>query len=101
MCKFKAKHIDTDLYFKYLFSYVHLNPVKLIQKDWRKKGIVNKQIAINYLNKYPYSSYIEFTGEKRVQNKILNREEFPEYFPTQRFFIKEIFEWLSYGEQTS
>ena len=34
--KFKAVHVNTDVQAKYLFSYIHLNPVKLIQKDWKK-----------------------------------------------------------------
>jgi len=94
--KFKSKYIDSDRYFKYLFSYVHLNPIKLIQKDWKEKGIVNRQSATAYLNKYSYSSYLDFTGEKRPQNIILDPKAFPEYFPDKKSFVKEIFEWLGY-----
>jgi putative transposase len=93
--KFKSQHAGTDQHLKYLFSYIHLNPIKLIQHDWKEKGIKNKKEAIGYLNQYLYSSYIDFIGEKRVQNKILNTEEFPKYFPNTTSFIKEIFEWLS------
>jgi putative transposase len=96
--KFKAQHIDDDRYLKYIFSYIHLNPLKLIQKDWKKMGITNKKVAINYLEKYTYSSYFDFLGENRNQNKILNTEVFPKYFPTKASFIKEIFEWLSYNK---
>lgn len=96
--KFKSKHIDKDNYFKYLFSYVHLNPIKLIQKDWKEKGIKNKTESIEYLNKYEYSSYLDFIEEERSQNKILDLKEFPTYFPDKKSFIKDIFEWLSYKE---
>ena len=92
--KFKAQHVDNDRHLKYLFSYIHLNPIKLIQKDWKEKGIKNKKEALNYLSKYPYSSYFDFVGEKRIQNKILNIKSFPEYFPTKILFSEEIFEWL-------
>ena len=93
--KFKSQHADTDRYLKYLFSYIHLNPIKLIQRDWKENGIKNKKEAINHLNKYIYSSYLDFIGEKRIQNKILNKESFPKYFPNRTSFVKEIFEWLS------
>ena len=93
--KFKSQHADTDQQLKYLFSYIHLNPIKLIQKNWKEKGIRNKKEAIDYLNKYAYSSYLDFTGEKRVQNKIINVKAFPKYFPNKNLFIKEIFEWLT------
>lgn len=96
--KFKSQYIDKDRYFKYLFSYIHLNPVKLIQKDWKERGVINKKETIEYLNKYQYSSYLDFMGEKRIQNKILNIEAFPKYFPNKKLFIREIFEWLSCGE---
>lgn len=93
--KFKSQHADTDQHLKYLFSYIHLNPIKLIQKDWREKGIKNKKEAVNYLNEYSYSSYLDFFGKKRIQNRILNIESFPKYFPNKTSLIEEIFEWLS------
>jgi putative transposase len=93
--KFKSQHADTDRHLKYLFSYIHLNPIKLVQKDWKEKGIKNKKEAIEYLSKYPYSSYVDFIGEKRIHNKILNVESFPKYFPSTKSFLGEIFEWLT------
>lgn len=93
--KFKSQHTNTDRHLKYLFSYIHLNPVKLIQKDWKEKGIKNKKEVLDYLNQYVYSSYLDFVGEKRIQNKILNIESFPQYFPNKNSFLKEIFEWLA------
>ena len=93
--KFKSQHAGIDQHLKYLFSYIHLNPIKLIQKDWKEKGIRNKKEAINYLNKYTYSSYLDFIGEKRVQNKIINVKAFPKYFSNKNLFIEEIFEWLT------
>jgi len=38
---FKAKHVDSDRYLKYLFAYIHLNPIKIIDKEWKKNGIGN------------------------------------------------------------
>ena len=97
--KFKSEHASNDRYLKYLFSYIHLNPIKLIQKDWKEKGIKNKQIALDHLSKYKYSSYLDFMGEERPQNKILNLGSFPRYFSTKEKFKKEIFEWLSYNDE--
>ena len=42
--KFKSQHANNDRYLKYLFSYIHLNPLKLIDKNWKEKGIKNAQI---------------------------------------------------------
>jgi putative transposase len=96
--KFKSIHMENDIQIKYLFSYIHLNPIKLIQKDWKEKGISDKKKAIEYLYKYAYSSYLSFIGVKRVQDKILKLEAFPKYFSNRNSFKKEIFEWLSYNK---
>jgi len=95
--KFKAEHISNDRYFKYLFSYVHLNPVKLVQSDWKESGIKNINNVLEYLLKYRYSSYLDFLGENRDESKILERSAFPEYFSNSESFNKEILEWLSYN----
>lgn len=97
--KFKAEHLDNDRYLKYLFSYIHLNPVKLIQKDWKEKGVQDKQKILDFLKSYKYSSYLDYLGEKRMQNKILDVNSFPMYFHSIKSFNKEIFEWLNYKKE--
>ena len=96
--KFKSQHLDSDRYLKYIFSYIHLNVVKLINRGWKEKEIRNKNMAISYLKSYTYSSFLDYLGINRIQNKILNIKSFPKYFPTKQDFIKEIFDWLSYNE---
>jgi len=96
--KFKSEHLGEDRYLKYIFSYIHLNPIKLINKEWREKGIKDIRKSLVYLNSYPYSSYLDFKGNKRIQEKILNKNKFPDYFPKQKHFKQEIFDWLKYKE---
>ncbi|MGI9118302.1 MAG: transposase [Minisyncoccia bacterium] len=96
--RFKSRHLSTDNYLKYIFSYIHLNPIKLIQKDWKENGIKNIDEAKNFLNNYEYSSYKSFIGDKRIQNKILEISDFPKYFPNKKSFTSEIFYWLKYKE---
>jgi len=37
--KFKAKHASiNDNYLKYLVAYIHLNPIKLIDAQWKENG---------------------------------------------------------------
>ncbi|OGI46781.1 hypothetical protein A2121_00230 [Candidatus Nomurabacteria bacterium GWB1_40_6] len=97
--KFKSEHLDIDVYLKYIFSYIHLNPVKLIQKDWKEVGIKNKNEVLKYLDDYKYSSYFDYFGTKRKQNSILNSNAYPGYFPSVEKFKKEILEWISYKDE--
>ncbi len=93
--KFKSVHVSSEVQAKYLFSYIHLNPVKLIQKDWKETGIKDRQQTISFLDSYKWSSFLDYAGVIRKENKILNRENFLNYFNTTKDFKKEIFEWLA------
>lgn len=94
--RFQAKHIDSDEYLKYIFSYIHLNPVKLIDPEWKINGISDLIKTKQYLEKYKYSSYHDYTGRDREEKLILNKSAFPEYFETVKEFEQFIDEWLQY-----
>ena len=96
--RFEAEHANEDRYLKYLFSYIHLNPVKIIDSKWKERGLKNLKKTKDFLDTYEYSSYLDYRGTKRPQNKILNKSEFPEYFENIKDFNEEILSWLSYGK---
>ncbi|MEK7567832.1 MAG: transposase [Patescibacteria group bacterium] len=93
--KFKARHVDTDEYLKYLFAYVHLNPVKLLEPTWKETGITKKYLAIDFLKKYQFSSYLDYLGVNRVVYKIINKDSFPGYFEKPKDFKEYVNWWLS------
>ncbi len=94
--KFKSEYAMSDRYLKYLFSYIHLNPIKLIEPKWKEVGIRNIQGTKQYLKKYEYSSYCDYLGVIRKHNSILATIEFPKYFPTKHSFEQEIQDWISF-----
>lgn len=96
---FRAKHVDTDEYLKYLFAYIHLNPVKMIDGSWKETGIKDREQAKEYLRRYAFSSYLEYTGRSRPEGKILNKGAFPEYFSEHQDFENFIEDWLSYSDE--
>ncbi len=87
--RFKAEHANDDRYLKYLFAYIHLNPVKLFQNDWRDVGLHDVAGAQVFLDSYPYSSYIDNKID-RPESAILNRESYPDYFATKTDLDKEM-----------
>lgn len=92
--KFKAKHVASDEYLKYLFSYIHLNPVKLIQSDWKEKGIKNTKKAYQYASTFTHSSLIDYQRPARPETSILDSDPFPDYFQTTANRQAELLEWL-------
>jgi putative transposase len=98
--KFKSTHINNDRQAKYLFSYIHLNPIKIIQKDWREEGINDIKKALEFLDNYKWSSYNDYYRKiKRLEGLILQKENFPNYFSNFEDFNKEILTWLNYNDE--
>jgi putative transposase len=93
---FRATHADTDEYLKYLFSYIHLNPVKLIDPEWKERGITDNNKARTHLAEYRHSSYLDYIHAPRAETAILNREVFPEYFEAPQDLESHINDWLNY-----
>ena len=78
MCRpFKTKHIDSDEYFRWLISYIHLNPIDQIQSDWEDVGVVDKRSTLKFLKEYKYSSYPDYFVDERDESMILNKEALP------------------------
>ncbi len=92
---FKSTHVNKDTYLKYLYSYIHLNPAKLIDKNWKENKNRNSTTLLKYVFNYPYSSIKEYlSGEY----KITNPSSFPSYFKKPIDHKKELLEWLNYIE---
>lgn len=96
--KFKGRHVEDDSYLKYLFAYFGLNPVKLIDKNWKENKIKDLKKAENFLMNYQFSSFLDHFSESRKEVVILNKESSPEYFKSKREFMDFIDEWLNFDK---
>lgn len=95
---FRAEHADTDEYLKYLFAYIHLNPVKFLEPEWKEKGLRDQVATRVFLEKYFYSSYNDYAAsDDREEAKILNRAAFPGYFQDTKEFKDHLNDWLNYN----
>lgn len=93
---FKSTHANTDNYLKYLYSYIHLNPAKLIDKNWKEIKNRNTSDLLKYVFNYHYSSLQEFIN---LKFKITNPMSFPSYFKDLLDHKKELFEWLTFNNE--
>lgn len=94
---FRAEHADSDEYLKYLFAYIHLNPLKMIDPTWKEAGLSDYNKALEFLSLYQFSSHLDYT-QSRDQSHILNRFAFPDYFSQNQSFtdyIAYVQEWLT------
>ncbi|MDO8590057.1 MAG: transposase [bacterium] len=95
--EFKSSHLDVDEYLKYIFAYIHLNPLKILNTNWKKENLDIPQ-AESFLNNYVYSSYLDYLSGNREERVILNTEVFPKYFNTIAEFKIDIRDWINFHD---
>lgn len=90
---FKAVLVKNDAYFLHLSRYIHLNPVELIEPNWKREGIINWDQANKFLESYRWSSYLDYIGIKNFPF-ITNRELLNSIFPNSEDYKKFTTSWL-------
>lgn len=94
---YKARHVPDDRYFRYLVSYIHLNPIKLFDPKWKENGIRDYAEAERYLEHYAHSSYLDYAGRERIQALILEKKTLLDIFRSVGDFKICVTEWLTYN----
>lgn len=99
---FRAKHVKKDVYLNYLFAYIHLNPLEILNKNSKDISVRNINKSKKLLDTYKYSSYLDYMNAKRSVGIIINKTAFPKYFETSmnnfKNFIKE---WIVIREDNN
>ena len=85
---FKSEHISNESQYVYIFSYVHLNPISIIDKKWKENGIKNKKEAEEFLKKYQFSSYLDFLNKNRLESAIVDFSMIPRYIKETKLDFK-------------
>ena len=62
--KFKESHIMGDEYLRTVVTYIHMNPASIIEPGWKEAGIKKPLKMIEFLEKYRWSSYLDYIGKK-------------------------------------
>ncbi len=93
---FRAKYLGLDEYLRHMFAYIHLNPVKMIEPRWKDVGLKDLHTVKSFLRDYKFSSYLDYLGQSRPQNKILDKEAFPKYFLSPQEIEDEMIDWLDW-----
>lgn len=98
---FKSQHLDNDEYLKYIYSYIHLNPAKLKDKNWIESGPKDRAQLKEFVLSYEHSSIGEYT---RNEFLIINTDPFPDYkklYKSEKeYFESMIDDWINYKEIT-
>lgn len=90
--KYKVVSVDKDSYLKHLIRYIHLNPLDLLDVDWRRGDIRNRDQAERFLSDYRWSSHLDYLGKKNFPS-LLQRDSLPQYFADIREYQAFLRDW--------
>ncbi len=88
----KKIHINADAYFLHILHYIHLNPLDFLKgaESWRTLDIQDAKKALQHLEKYRWSSYLDYCGKRNFPS-IITKELFGDVF---RDYRKKIINYL-------
>ena len=93
--QFTAVHIKNEDQLKTVFVYIHTNPISLIEPKWKEKGITNPEKAIEFLENYKWSSYLDYIGKKNFPS-VTDREFLLKIMGGEKDCKKFVESWIKY-----
>ncbi|TSA43891.1 hypothetical protein D4R49_01605 [bacterium] len=89
--------IEHESHFLYILHYIHLNPLDYLEgaKEWRlrsKGSIRNTKEALDHLNTYRWSSYLDYIGKKNFPSILttnLFQEKSGDYLKELRDYLRD------------
>lgn len=91
--RYKAVLIEKEEHFIHLPYYIHMNPLDYYMPGWRKREVLNPAKAIEFLEKYRWSSFPDYVGIKNFPS-VTQREFLGEFFNSPAAYRKATLEWL-------
>lgn len=92
--KFKSILVETDEYLLHLSRYIHLNPVEMIEPNWKERGIQNWEEARNFLERYRWSSFPDYLGFKNFSS-VTERDFLKGYFSEEKGYKNFVYGFLA------
>jgi len=97
---FKSRHVDNEPYYRWLFSYIHLNLVQGILDSHEILSEDDRGSIRDTMSTYHYSSYIDYSGVNRPEKNIL-ATDIPDFLREQDDLEDILSTYKKYREQFS
>jgi len=91
--KFKSVHIKNKSHFMYMPIYIHFNPLDFKFPEWREGKIKDYEKAIEFLDSYRWSSYMDYTGHKNFPS-LIKKDFLLKRLGNEDKCKKEMINWL-------
>jgi putative transposase len=91
--KLKSILIENQAHFIHLPYYIHLNPLDLIEPEWRERKIKDFKKTMKFLDQYRWSSHLDYLGKTNFPS-IIQRNFLLGIFEGERGYERAIKSWL-------
>ncbi len=91
--RYKSILVKDESHFIHLPYYIHLNPLDLIMPEWRNRTIHNFQKAVDFLENYRWSSFLDYTGRKNFPS-VTYRNLILSSTGGSKQYYKETLDWI-------
>lgn len=96
--RYKAVEIASDQQLVTIFSYIHTNPIELVEYSWKTAGVKNFRGAKQALNRWRWSSYLDYIEGKNFPS-VTNRDFFLELFGGPKGCQQVVEDWVRHKVQ--
>ena len=86
--KYRSVLIKADAHFLYIPYYIHFNPLDLYMPEWREGKVKNTNKALAYLEKYKWSSHVDYSGGCNFRS-VIQHESLLDFFGSEEEYLNE------------
>lgn len=91
--RYKSIAVKDEAHFIHLPYYIHLNPLDLYDHGWRNREIIDYSKAMNFLENYRWSSFLDYIGKKNFPS-VTNREFLSKFLGGPKEYKNDTLRWL-------
>lgn len=100
--RFRSVIINDNNQLMTVANYIHLNPVSLIEPNFKVQGIKNNSVeeVVNFLKGYKWSSFLDYIGIKNFPS-VTERNFLLEVMGGEEGIMNNAIDWLSHKKELS
>lgn len=93
--RFKSVHIQNEHQLRVVFSYIHINPISLIESDCKEREIRHFKKTIKFLENYKWSSYLDYIGKDNFPS-VIEKSFLSEVMGGKKGCISFVNDWIKH-----
>jgi len=98
--RYKSVTVEDNIQLGNVFVYVHTNPVELKEPGWKDLKVKNATSAINLLENYRWSSYLDYAGKTNFP-AVTQRDFFLKHYGGEKACRQAVEDWITFKAENA